>query len=68
MLARHPKLIKAGTRVEKMALNVDLAPTILEYAGVDLPKKPKMDGHSLLPLLKGQKNKKKLSSAPDKKT
>ena len=59
MLARHPKLIKAGARVEKMALNVDLAPTILEYAGVDLPKKPKMDGQSLLPLLKGQKNKKK---------
>ena len=59
MLARHPKLIKAGTRIENMALNVDLAPTILEFAGVDLPTNPKMDGHSFLALLQGKKSKKK---------
>ena len=59
MLARHPKLIKAGTKVEKMTLNVDLAPTILEYAGVALPAKPKMDGHSFFSLLQGEKSKKK---------
>jgi N-acetylglucosamine-6-sulfatase len=59
MLARHPKLIKPGTRIENMALNVDLAPTILEYARVELPAKPKMDGHSFLSLLQGKKSKKK---------
>jgi N-acetylglucosamine-6-sulfatase len=59
MLARHPKLIKPGTRIENMALNVDLAPTILDYAGIDLPAKPKMDGHSFLSLLQGKKSKKK---------
>ena len=55
MLARAPGIIKPGTKIKEMALNVDLAPTILEYAGVVLPEKPKMDGQSLLPLLKGQK-------------
>jgi len=59
MLARHPKFIKPGTRIENMALNVDLAPTILEYAGVDLPANPKMDGQSFLSLLQEKKSKKK---------
>ena len=49
MLARHPKLIKPGTRIENMTLNVDLAPTILEYARVDLPAKPK-DGRTFFSL------------------
>ncbi len=34
MLARYPKLIRAGTAAGEMALNIDIAPTMLEAAGV----------------------------------
>ena len=37
-----------------MILNVDVAPTILDFARVQLPVKPKMDGRSFLPLLKAK--------------
>ena len=40
-----------GKVVEKMALNVDVSPTLLELAGVAVPKA--VQGRSLLPLLKG---------------
>ena len=42
-----------GITVEQMALNVDIAPTILEMAGVKVPKQ--MQGRSLVPLLTGQR-------------
>ncbi|MBC8349335.1 MAG: sulfatase [Verrucomicrobia bacterium] len=58
MLVRAPGITRPGSRVENMVLNVDLAPTILDLAGIPLPKKPKMDGSSFLPLLKGDKPKK----------
>ncbi len=41
-----------GSRRRQMALNVDLAPTMLVMAGVDVP--PAMQGRSLVPLLKGE--------------
>ncbi|MGH9770711.1 MAG: sulfatase/phosphatase domain-containing protein, partial [Candidatus Acidiferrales bacterium] len=47
----YPKLIQAGSVVEKMALNLDLAPTILDLAGVETPKQ--MQGSSLVPFLRG---------------
>ena len=52
MLARAPGLIKPGTKVEQMVMNIDIAPTILEVAGKEKP--PHMQGNSFLPLLKGE--------------
>jgi arylsulfatase A-like enzyme len=49
-LIRYPKLIAGGSRREQIALNIDLAPTILELAGVQPFER--MDGKSLLPVLK----------------
>jgi arylsulfatase A-like enzyme len=51
MLIRYPKLVRAGTRVDAFALGIDIAPTVLELAGVK-PKNP-MHGKSLAPLLRG---------------
>ncbi|MXV13780.1 sulfatase-like hydrolase/transferase [Pedobacter sp. HMF7056] len=52
MLARCPGLIKPGTKVGQMILNVDIGPTFLELAGVNKPAQ--MQGVSFLPLLKGR--------------
>lgn len=49
---RAPKKLQ-GLVLDQMALNVDIAPTILELAGLKAPKQ--MQGRSLLPLLKGRK-------------
>ena len=48
MLMRYPKKIKANTTIEKNALNIDLAPTILELAGVAIPDY--MQGESMVNL------------------
>ncbi|MBW6533819.1 MAG: sulfatase [Mariniphaga sp.] len=37
LLVRYPQEIKAGTVVREMVLNLDHAPTILDYAGVEIP-------------------------------
>ena len=56
MLIRYPKLIKPGSVNSDLCMNVDIAPTLLELAGVEIPSA--MQGRSLLPMLKGD-------SAPD---
>ncbi|WP_209331645.1 sulfatase family protein [Lunatimonas salinarum] len=38
LLVRYPKEIKAGTEVKQMVLNLDHAPTILDFAGVAIPQ------------------------------
>lgn len=47
---RHPEY--AGLRPDAMALNIDVAPTLLELAGLPVPEE--MQGRSLLPLLQGE--------------
>jgi arylsulfatase A-like enzyme len=51
LMVRYPRMIQAGSVSEKMALNVDFAPTMLELAGVSMPEG--LHGRSLVPLLEG---------------
>ncbi len=53
MLAYAPGLIKPGSKIKQMVQNIDIAPTILEAAGLKPPAH--MDGRSFLPLLQGKK-------------
>lgn len=53
LFMRWPKLIKAGTVVDQFALNIDIAPTLLEIGGASAPKE--IHGRSLVPLLSGEK-------------
>lgn len=51
LLAHCPELIPAGRRIGRIALNIDIAPTILDAAGAPVPGT--VQGQSLLPLLQG---------------
>lgn len=52
LLAKWPAVIPPGTTCEKIVSLLDIAPTFLEAAG--LPQPSDMQGHSLIPLFKGQ--------------
>ena len=52
LLARCPTLIKAGTKIKEDVLNIDIAPSFLELAGIKEPKQ--MQGQSFIPLAKGK--------------
>ena len=51
-IARYPGSIPADTFVEDLVANIDFAPTILDYAGVDVPTS--MDGRSFRANLSGE--------------
>lgn len=51
-LVRYPNGIKPDTKIRSIGLNVDIAPTLLDYAGVSVPKE--MQGESLRPLLENE--------------
>ncbi|MEM1334556.1 MAG: sulfatase/phosphatase domain-containing protein, partial [Actinomycetota bacterium] len=51
-LVRFPKMVAAGTTSSSMVLNVDVAPTLLELAGIEVPAE--MQGASIVPLLAGE--------------
>lgn len=53
MLVRYPKLFGKGTTVDEMVLNIDLAPTLLDLAGVAIPEQ--MQGASWKQLAAGNK-------------
>jgi N-acetylglucosamine-6-sulfatase len=50
-LVRYPPLVQAGRTESRMVLNLDLAPTLLDLAGVSVPAV--MQGRSLSCLLEG---------------
>jgi arylsulfatase A-like enzyme len=50
-LMRYPRMIAAGRVCDLPVLNIDLAPTFLDLAGVAIP--PAMQGLSLRPILEG---------------
>jgi arylsulfatase A-like enzyme len=50
-VVRYPKLGGGNKLVDGMVLNIDLAPTLLDFAGVPVP--PEMHGKSWKPLLTG---------------
>jgi arylsulfatase A-like enzyme len=50
---RWPGVIKPGSTSEALATNADFAETFLDMAGAPIP--PDMQGHSLVPILKGER-------------
>jgi arylsulfatase A-like enzyme len=51
LLVRYPRAVRGGQVESRFALNIDYAPTILDFAGVRAPAN--MQGRSLRPLLEG---------------
>jgi N-acetylglucosamine-6-sulfatase len=51
-LMRYPPVIRAGTVSDELVLNVDLAPTLFDLAGLKGPDR--MDGRSLRPIFAGR--------------
>ena len=52
LLMRYPRLVRPGSLVDQMALNIDLCPTFLDLAGVRRPDG--VQGQSWAPLLQGR--------------
>ncbi|MBD3275194.1 MAG: sulfatase-like hydrolase/transferase, partial [Candidatus Marinimicrobia bacterium] len=51
MLAYAPGMIEPGTVISEQVMNIDIAPTVLEMAGLEAPDH--MHGRSFVPLLQG---------------
>ncbi len=54
MLMSWPAAVKGGQTIDRVVANIDVAPTLLDAAGLETP--PQMDGASFLPLAKGDPN------------
>lgn len=52
MVMRYPGVVKPGTRINDLIMNIDLGPTFLEAAGASIPKAT--HGQSFLSLLKNK--------------
>jgi len=55
MMMRYPGVIKPGTKSDAYVMNLDIAPTCLDAAGVSVPKD--IQGQSFLPLLTAKSKK-----------
>lgn len=54
-LFSYPDQFKGNSDIETTTAHIDILPTLAKLCNVDLPKNKKIDGNSLLPLLKGTK-------------
>lgn len=54
MMLRYPGKVKSGATSEEMVLNLDMAPTLLEIAGLPVPSD--MQGKSFLSLAEGKQD------------
>jgi len=52
---KYPAIMKESKDGETMTAQIDVLPTLSELCRVDLPKDRKIDGKSLVPLIKGEK-------------
>lgn len=52
LVVRWPGAANPGTRIDELVQNIDIAPTFLELAGLDVPLT--MQGRSLVPLFQGE--------------
>lgn len=51
---KYPSAFKKNHDIETTAAHIDILPTLAEICNIELPKERKIDGKSLLPLLKGE--------------
>ncbi len=51
-IVRYPKMIKAGSTSSALAMNIDFAPTLLDMAGLEIPKE--IQGKSLKPIFENE--------------
>ena len=51
---RWPRALEPGRKVKQAAAHIDVVPTLLEACGATRPQGVKLDGRSILPLLKGE--------------
>lgn len=54
MIFSYPEKIKIQENKEQIAQTIDIMPSLLEFAGLEVPDT--VQGRSLLPILKGEKN------------
>ncbi|MBM3748079.1 MAG: arylsulfatase [Acidobacteria bacterium] len=51
---RWPRVVKPGARIDRVAAHIDVAPTLVEACAARRPQGVKIDGRSLMPLLRGE--------------
>ncbi|PCJ82491.1 MAG: arylsulfatase [Bacteroidetes bacterium] len=51
---RYPALFEGNKDIETTAAHIDILPTIAELCNVAIPRPKKIDGKSLLPIIKGE--------------
>jgi arylsulfatase A-like enzyme len=51
---RWPAMLRAGGTVDRIAAHIDLLPTLADACGVRMPQDERIDGRSLVPLLRGE--------------
>ncbi len=57
LIARWPEKVPAGTVCEEPAMNIDIYPTLLSLAGMELPKDRIIDGKNIFGLITGRERK-----------